>query len=165
MHRIFRHLFIYVGNETMLKLSITDPICSILDPGLTRSRIRINIEELSVFNPKDKFSKIRSGMFILGPRSCFFPSRVPDPGFGSGSATLSVGWKLRPQHPFAQQISSKNFTHKIKKAGGPLLFLFRGSRVCWRKCHGPGSAAIYPDQEYFLYHLRLVKATINLMWL
>jgi hypothetical protein len=63
---------------------IPDPIFSVPDPGLTRSRIQIRTKEFKYFSKKKwytKFSQIRSRMNI--PDLDIFPSWIPDPDAGS----------------------------------------------------------------------------------
>jgi hypothetical protein len=85
--------------------SIPDMIFSIPDPGLTRSWIRICIKEFKYLfltqKTDNKFSKIRSRMFILDPGSGFFsiPDKVSKKhrilqccGSGSGIRCLFDPW-------------------------------------------------------------------------
>ncbi len=76
-------IFNSVANPGCL-LRIPDPNFSIPDPGSTRSRIQIRIEELSIFNPTVKVKTVSKLSEKWSRIRIFFS--IPEPG--SGSATL-----------------------------------------------------------------------------
>jgi hypothetical protein len=70
---------------------IPDPIFSIPDPGLTRSRIRIRIKKLSIFNPKNCFEAL--GNMTLDVHPVYFP--IPDSRPGGNKASDPGAGTLR----------------------------------------------------------------------